>query len=44
MQVVPESKIESRDVGKLVVGDDCTVKEGRNSHTGKVAAFGKHTT
>ena len=31
MTVVPEGKIESSDGGKLTVGDDCTVKEGRNT-------------
>ena len=42
MTVVPEGKIESSDGGKLTVGDDCTVKEGRNTYTGKVAAVGKY--
>ena len=40
--MVPEGKIESSDGGKLTVGDDCTVKEGRNTYTGKVAAVGKY--
>ena len=42
MTVVPEGKIESSDGGKLTVGDDCTIKEGRNTYTGKVAAVGKY--
>ena len=40
--VVPEGKIESSDSGKFTVGDDCTVKEGRNTSTRKVAAVGKY--
>ena len=40
--MVPEGKIESSDGGKLTVGDDCTVKEGRNTYTAKVAAVGKY--
>lgn len=37
--VVPEAKIESPNTN-LSVGHTCTVREGKKSYTGKVAAIG----
>ena len=38
--VVPEQKMDSSE---HTVGEECTVKEGKNVYTGKVAAVGKYT-
>ena len=39
VSVVPDSKVA--DTAKISIGDDCTVKEGKKSYKGQVAAVGK---